>query len=39
MIFVRQADGVSHNPAEKMTQQDYNKACEVFMKTVLAKLV
>jgi hypothetical protein len=39
MVFVRQEDGVSHSPAEKMTRKDYNKACEVLMKTVLAKLV
>jgi hypothetical protein len=39
MIFVKQQDGVSYSPTEKMTREDYNKASEVFMKTVLAKLV
>lgn len=39
MVFVRQEDGVSHNPKESMTREDYNVACHTMMKAVLANLV
>lgn len=39
MVFVRQKDGVSHNPKEAMTREDYNIACHTMMKAVLANLV
>jgi len=39
MTFVRQRDGISHNPAEQMRKKDYNIACHNSMITVLANLV
>ncbi|MCD5375251.1 M20/M25/M40 family metallo-hydrolase [Candidatus Gracilibacteria bacterium] len=39
MIFVRQENGVSHNPGEKMRKRDYNIACHTMMKAVLANMV
>lgn len=39
MIFIRQEDGVSHNPAEKMQTIHYNCATHVLMKSLLADVV
>lgn len=39
MFFVRQKDGLSHNPGEKMSNSDFNKALQLFLNATLADLV
>lgn len=38
MVFVRQQDGISHNPSEKMRREDYHVARSTLMESVLANL-
>jgi len=39
MVFVKQIDGLSHIPAEKMDMWDYGFAMKVMMNAVLAKVI
>lgn len=39
MTFVRQEDGISHNPQEKMEKQAYNKAAHLWMTSTFADLL